>query len=595
MAHPAQASRIALLIGNGDYQNVPKLANPVNDAEDMAEVLKTLGFEVIVKLNASKPTMKKAVRKFGQSLHNGDVALFYYSGHGLQSDNNNYLVPVEADIKSDADIEFEAFNASRVFKEMEQVNKGGVNIMILDACRNNPFQSNSKNIKKGLAEMRHPVGSLLAYATAPNKVAYGDGGERNSIYTKYLLEGLREKPFLNVHDLLTEVTRQVVEETGGTQVPWQSSSLTQRFCFGRCGASPILDVSTCEQRFQKNCLTTGCGGETALACYTEVLEKDKNNAEALAGLKKIEAKYVTWIKNAWCKSQEDKARQYMKALGKVNPDSQELAAFEVLLEPFVPRPPVVTEPPVLAVPDKVVFRDRLQDGGHGPEMVRIAGGSFRMGEDDGYSYEKPVHPVTVKEFAVGRYEVTFAEYDKFAEATGRSKPDDRGWGRDNRPVINVSWHDAVAYTEWLSQQTGKKYRLPTEAEWEYAARAGTTTKYWWGNDIGSNKANCSKNYCGDSFQYTAPVGSFEANPFGLYDMVGNVWEWCADSWHGSYEGAPTDAQVWSGANENIRVLRGGSFSDDSKNVRATNRNRHTSAERLDSFGFRVVSSVGCAR
>jgi uncharacterized caspase-like protein len=123
------------VIGNGDYQNVHTLANPINDAKDMATVLKTLGFQVTVKLNASKRTLKKAVRQFGQALRDGDVALFYYSGHGLQSENSNYLVPVEADIESDADIEFEGFNASRVFKEMKQANSGGVNIMILDACK----------------------------------------------------------------------------------------------------------------------------------------------------------------------------------------------------------------------------------------------------------------------------------------------------------------------------------------------------------------------------------------------------------------------------------------------------------------------------
>ena len=112
------------------------------------------------------------------------------------------------------------------------------------------------------------------------------------------------------------------------------------------------------------------------------------------------------------------------------------------------------------------------------------------------------HWVSVSAFAMGRYEVTFAEYDKFADATGRGKPDDRGWGRGNRPIINVNWHDATAYAAWLSTETGKEYRLPTEAEWEYAARAGTETKYWWGNEIGSNQANCSNSYCGDSFQYS---------------------------------------------------------------------------------------------
>ncbi|MEN8221031.1 MAG: SUMF1/EgtB/PvdO family nonheme iron enzyme [Pseudomonadota bacterium] len=141
---------------------------------------------------------------------------------------------------------------------------------------------------------------------------------------------------------------------------------------------------------------------------------------------------------------------------------------------------------VYVTANKKVFRDRLKDGSLGPEMVWIPAGTFRMGDiqGGGHDNEKPVHQVSVSRFAIGKYEVTFAEYDKFAQATGRKKPNDRGWGRGNRPVINVSWHDATAYAEWLSQQTGQKYRLPTEAEWEYAARAGTTTKYWWGNQMG---------------------------------------------------------------------------------------------------------------
>jgi formylglycine-generating enzyme required for sulfatase activity len=180
-----------------------------------------------------------------------------------------------------------------------------------------------------------------------------------------------------------------------------------------------------------------------------------------------------------------------------------------------------------------VFRDRLKDGSQGPEMVWIPAGSFRMGDlqGGGSSDEKPIHRVSVSRFAIGKYEVTFAEYDKFAQATGRKKPYDEGWGRGNRPVINVSWYDATAYAEWLSKQTGQQYRLPTEAEWEYAARAGTTTKYWWGNTASHEYANYGAESWGplakgkDRWEYTAPVGSFAANPFGIYDTVGNVWEW----------------------------------------------------------------------
>jgi formylglycine-generating enzyme required for sulfatase activity/tetratricopeptide (TPR) repeat protein len=253
--------------------------------------------------------------------------------------------------------------------------------------------------------------------------------------------------------------------------------------------------------------------------------------------------------------------------------------------------------------DNKVFQDRLKDGSLGPEMVKIPAGRFRMGDiqGGGSSDEKPVHEVSVSAFAMGKYEVTFAEYDKFAEATGREKPSDSGWGRENRPVINVSWNDANAYAEWLSTQTGKQYRLPTEAEWEYAARAGTETKYWWGNTASHEYANYGADECcsglaegKDRWEYTAPVGSFAPNQFGLYDTVGNVWEWCADSWHDNYEGAPNDGSVWEGGSGSSRVLRGGSWLNFPWFARTAIRDWDTSDVRDDICGFRVVSSVAWA-
>ena len=212
-------------------------------------------------------------------------------------------------------------------------------------------------------------------------------------------------------------------------------------------------------------------------------------------------------------------------------------------------------------------------------------------QGEGEGNEKPVHEVFVKPFAIGRYEVTFAEYDRFAEAMGQKKPDDEGWGRGNRPVIN-SWDEAKAYTKWLSEQTGKEYGLPSEAEWEYAARAGTETKYWWGNEIGENWANCGD--CGSQWaeNQTAPVGSFMPNPFGLYDTVGNVSEWITDSWHQSYINAPNDGSIWIvGVDKSYRVLRGGSWLDLSNDTRAAKRNWYN-LDYYDNFlGFRVVRRV----
>jgi formylglycine-generating enzyme required for sulfatase activity/predicted Ser/Thr protein kinase len=233
-----------------------------------------------------------------------------------------------------------------------------------------------------------------------------------------------------------------------------------------------------------------------------------------------------------------------------------------------------------------IFQDRLKDGSLGPQMVWIPAGTFQMGDiqGGGDADEQPVHQVSVAQFAMGRYEITFAEYDKFAQATGREKPDDRGWGRGNRPVIYVSWHDVKAYADWLTEQTGQNYRLPTEAEWEYAARAGTNTKYWWGNEIGANQANCINDYCKDNFEYTAPVGSFSPNPFGLHDTAGNVWEWTCSEYEDRYQGKEKRCVSDAG----LFVLRGGSWDDIAWRTRAADRTRNVPANRNGGLGVRLA-------
>ena len=238
-------------------------------------------------------------------------------------------------------------------------------------------------------------------------------------------------------------------------------------------------------------------------------------------------------------------------------------------------------------------RERLP---YEPEMVEIPGGRFRMGCvsgsldcDDG---EQPVHAARVESFELGKYEVTFEEYDRFTVATGREPAADEGWGRGRRPVINVSWEDAVAYTEWLSEQTGKRYRLPSEAEWEHAARAGSVTAYSWGNEIGRNRANCDG--CGSQGDggQTAPVGSFSPNGWGLHDLHGNIFEWVQDCWNESYQGAPTDGSAWESGDCSLRVLRGGSSFDEPRFLRSALRFRDSSSFRFNSgAGFRVARTI----
>ena len=185
------------------------------------------------------------------------------------------------------------------------------------------------------------------------------------------------------------------------------------------------------------------------------------------------------------------------------------------------------------------FTDSLINGTPAPKMIWVSPGKFTMGDIQGVGLndEVPAHEVTIsKRFAIGKHPVTFDEYDLFTRMTNYKQANDRQWGRGKRPVINVSWIDANAYTKWLSEQTGKHYRLPTEAEWEFATRGGTSTAYWWGNTMLTDMAHCYE--CGDNIRHTktTTVASFKPNPFGLYDTYGNVWEWTASRWTQSYNG-----------------------------------------------------------
>ena len=230
------------------------------------------------------------------------------------------------------------------------------------------------------------------------------------------------------------------------------------------------------------------------------------------------------------------------------------------------------------------FRDCARD--LCPEMVMLPAGTFLMGspenEEGRFDNEGPQHEVTISQpFAIGKYEVTFEEYDHFAEATGREKPNDEGWGGGKRPVINVGWEDANAYCAWL----GQGYRLPTEAEWEYAARAGTTTRYSLGDDITTQQVNFS-----NVLAKTADVGSYPANPWGLLDMHGNVWEWVAD-WYGDYPaGAATDPE--GPTNGPFRVVRGGSWNDDAGIVCSAFRYGFEPGNRYNVLGFRCAGVQG---
>ena len=307
---------------------------------------------------------------------------------------------------------------------------------------------------------------------------------------------------------------------------------------------------------------------------------------------------------------------------------ERLARLEAELQKRQPEAPLPVKPQVAVVaPQKPVVSEDACDGllvsvsmgkkpcikpGSGesfkdcpdcPEMVIAPAGIFTMGspkdELEHESYEEPQHKVIIaKPFAVGKFAVTFAEWDACANdgGCGGNKPSDNGWGRGDRPVINVNWNEAKDYIDWLSKKTGKQYRLLSEAEREYVTRAGTTTTFWWGRSItpvlanynGSAEPYKGGGSKGEYRQKTLPVKSFKPNAWGLYQVHGNVWEWVEDCWHDSYASAPTDGSAWTSGDCTYRVLRGGSWNDSPQNLRAAFRGSYDPQVRYDIGGFRVA-------
>ena len=246
---------------------------------------------------------------------------------------------------------------------------------------------------------------------------------------------------------------------------------------------------------------------------------------------------------------------------------------------------------------RAAFRDCVRC----PLMVRVPPGSFVMGspasEADRSDDEGPRHTVVIEyPLAVGVFEVTFEEWDACSRAggCGRFVPDDQGWGRGRRPVINVSWEDAQAYLSWLSRESGEEYRLLSEAEWEYVARAGTQTAWYWGRSASDGCRYANGRFpasCPNGYRFTAPVGSYEPNAFGLYDVSGNVWEWTEDCWNGSYAGAPADGGAWRSERCATRMLRGGAWYNNPDILRSALRDRLSPGYRSDNLGFRVARTL----
>lgn len=502
---PASAeTRMALIIGNSAYSRAP-LANAARDAKLVADQMKKLNFEVFAHYDLSLKEMKRAIQDFAAAVRargKESVAFIYYAGHGVQANGDNYLIPVDENIRSEGDVDIDSVSVSSLMSMLDHV-ETAVNIVVFDACRVNPF-GYARAALRGLARVDAPRGSLVAFATSPGASAE-DGANGHSPYAAALAQALAE-PGLRIEEVFKKVRIAVLSATGGKQTPWESTSLTGEFY----------------------------------------------------------------------------------PAGRLENAGSPVTAS--------PPPPAAARGPSDAGAEK---GRSFRDCANCPEMIGIPAGRFIMGspkdEREHRDNEAPQHEVTIpKPLAVGKFTVTFAEWDACVAdgGCGGHRPWDLGWGHGERPVIHVNWHDAQAYVTWLRLKTGKAYRLLSEAEWEYAARAGTTTPFWWGASISTTQANYNGGIAyGDSGKgqnraATVPVESFDPNPWGLYQMHGNVWEWVEDCYHGGYDGAPSDGSPWVGGLCLLHVMRGGSWFDAPALLRSAQRLGW--GLRMGNVGFRVA-------
>jgi formylglycine-generating enzyme required for sulfatase activity len=519
-----RAARVALVIGNDSYPDASTpLSTTIKDARTLADEFRRSEFEVDLKENVGKEDMQRAIDAFTGKIRSGTAALFYFSGYGIQVARQTYLIPVNAQVWTEAEVRRDGISVDSLLAEMQR--RGAkVKIIILDAARRNPFERRFRASAAGLAALDAPDGTLALYSAAPGKVI-NDSTGANSLFVSELIKELRS-PNLTAEEVFNRARIGVSRASNNEQVPWVASSLLEEFYFG--SSRPVATAPAA---------TPSPAPTPAPAPASPPAARPAPSA--------------------------------------------------------APAPQASSTAPATVVePGRGDFKagDMFRDCSDCAELVVIPAGSFDMGSPT--EYENPVHRVTIaKPFAIGRYEVTFNEWDKCVEDGGcKYRPDDREWGRGDRPVINISWLDAKAFVTWLSQKTGKTYRLPTEAEWEYAARGGTTTPFWWGREPGSRQANCRECNTGES-QKTSPVGSYKPNAFGLYDTAGNAAEWIEDCWNDNYRSAPNNGTAWTAGQCRLRVLRGGAFDSQAKYVRSMARFRYDADVRYTSNGLRVVREL----
>ncbi len=564
---PASAAqqRVALVIGNASYTEKP-LRNPVNDAELMQRTLKDQGFDVTLLRDVDRRGMLGGLRDFEAKARNAEVALFFFAGHGTQVSGANYLIPLQAQIRAESDVPDEAVDAASVLRRIEDA-KARVGLVILDACRDNPYAGATRSSSRGLARMSVPTGSIVAYATAPGDTA-DDGRGANGVYTEQLVRHLSQGG-LDLREVFDRTATEVERITNGKQKPREDIGLRGRFVLK---AGPGIQTAS---------LSAEPTGRSPQGDPEEDAWQATKAANTVGGYDAYLSEYFNG--------------RYAAAARVAR------AAFQAA--PMQQSAPAQTAQQRPSSGSGFGAGQAFKDCADCPEMLVISAGSFQMGSTTGDADEKPVHGVNINSFAMGKTEVTRGQFAAFVAASGHSAGNscwtftgdkfadtpDRNWRNagfaqtDSDPVACVNWDDAQAYALWLAQKTGKSYRLPSEAEWEYACRAGSNQTY-----CGSDNADSVSVYGRKNGDRTLPVAGKQANAWGLHDMSGNLWEWTQDCWNETYNGAPSDGSAWTTGNCGLRSLRGGSWYNFATFTRAAIRGRDVTSNRVNFSGFRLT-------
>jgi formylglycine-generating enzyme required for sulfatase activity len=616
--------RVALVIGNAAYRSMPRLPSAKNDADDVGKSLRELGFETVLATDLDRAGMNEALERFTHTVLGADIALVYYSGHGLQFAGTNYLVPTDARLSAAGDV-----NRSVLMPVDDLVDAlqgaRGARVLVLDAAHANPAEDELKRrlasapganrdalLTRGLGRVAPGNGLIVAYASQLGDVA-ADGSGRNSPFAAAFLRQVGT-PEVDLKQVFASIRDDVARATNGRQRPELAITLEREFKLKSASAPPealpasgpgTASVPAEAIEAERAWATTkDTSSQLLLEDFIRRFGDSRYAAQARARLDEL-------------KRGQDKG-QVAAATPAVPPApgpavGQQVAAA-ALVQPGSPCGGSVAT--LISLSSRAVAplsaaeecglkpKDLFKECAKCPEMIVAPAGSFTMGspesEKERRSSEGPPHLVRFAQpFAVGRFAVTFDEWDACAADGGCNgyKPPDLSFGRGRRPVINVSFEDAKAYAAWLSNKTGKTYRLLSEAEREYVTRAGSSAPFWWGASIAPNQANYDGNYVygsgvkGEYRQKTLPVDALSANPFGLYQVHGNVWEWVEDCYNATYAGAPADGSAWISGDCNRHMLRGGAWNYAPASVRAAIRLPSAPSERRPYFGLRLARSL----